>query len=398
MRPLGLLAAGLWLTFGTLPAQGAPAPDVRIGLSPDVRIGLYRYAPPAWLSVSAPSAWSLGAAGPRTRVKAGVQVLVRAEGHHVVALVGGRAIARGAVLRLRGPAPWTLTPARQGPRRFSGDLALRAERGTLIPVLSQPRADYVLSCVGDEMPPDWPAAALEAQAIASRTYALASVGRHAQEGFDFCDLTHCQRYRGLAGADARVAAAVARSGDRRLTWRGRPAETPWHAACGGWRAPNQVVFGGAARPYLQGGLDGPPKGKPWCEAAKVGAWRFEVAPDRLARACRAAGLLGGHEPLGGLSVQDRTAGGYATSVRLEGEFPRRLSGYALWMALGPHFGWGDLKSPAFRITRDHEGYRFDGHGLGHGVGMCQWGARGQALAGRSAAEILTAYYPGTRLQ
>jgi stage II sporulation protein D len=397
MRPLGLLTAGLVLAFA-LPAQGAPTPDARSGPSPDVRVGLYRYAPPAWLTIAAPGAWTLGAAGPRTRVKPGVRVLVRAEGNRVVALVGGRAIARGALLRLAGPAPWTLTPAAQGPRRFAGDLSLRAERGRLVPVLTQPMPDYVLACVGDEMPPDWPAAALEAQAIASRTYALSSRGRHAGEGFDFCDLTHCQRYRGLAGADARVAAAVARSGDRHLRWRGRPAETLWHAACGGWRAPNQVIFGGAARPYLQGGFDGPSGGKPWCEAARVGSWRFEVDAERLAGACRAAGLLGRHEALGGLSVQDRTAGGHATAVRLDGEFPRRLTGYALWMALGPHFGWGDLKSPAFHVTRTGGAYRFAGRGLGHGVGMCQWGARGQADAGRSAAAILKTYFPGTQLR
>ena len=40
-------------------------------------------------------------------------------------------------------------------------------------------------------------------------------------------------------------------------------------------------------------------------------------------------------------------------------------------------------------------FRFFGSGYGHGVGMSQIGARGQALEGKSAAEILTYYYPGT---
>jgi len=37
---------------------------------------------------------------------------------------------------------------------------------------------------------------------------------------------------------------------------------------------------------------------------------------------------------------------------------------------------------------------FHGVGHGHGIGLCQWGARGRALAGQAAGEILAAYYPG----
>jgi stage II sporulation protein D len=40
---------------------------------------------------------------------------------------------------------------------------------------------------------------------------------------------------------------------------------------------------------------------------------------------------------------------------------------------------------------------FDGNGLGHGVGMCQWGAQGMALAGHGVSEILAFYFPGTAL-
>ena len=40
---------------------------------------------------------------------------------------------------------------------------------------------------------------------------------------------------------------------------------------------------------------------------------------------------------------------------------------------------------------------FEGRGWGHGVGLCQWGARGRALAGQSYKEILEAYYPKAKL-
>ena len=41
---------------------------------------------------------------------------------------------------------------------------------------------------------------------------------------------------------------------------------------------------------------------------------------------------------------------------------------------------------------------FEGHGWGHGVGLCQWGARGRAIAGQSYEDILKTYYPGAILK
>jgi stage II sporulation protein D len=67
------------------------------------------------------------------------------------------------------------------------------------------------------------------------------------------------------------------------------------------------------------------------------------------------------------------------------------------MVLGPHFGWGEIKSPRFGIAREGSRYAFRGEGLGHLVGMCQWGARGRALAGQGAEAIARAYFPGAMI-
>ena len=56
-----------------------------------------------------------------------------------------------------------------------------------------------------------------------------------------------------------------------------------------------------------------------------------------------------------------------------------------------------LLSPNFQLNTDQENLHFRGNGWGHGVGMCQWGARGRALEGDSCAMILSYYYPGTQL-
>ncbi|TPW18440.1 MAG: stage II sporulation protein D, partial [Elusimicrobia bacterium] len=66
--------------------------------------------------------------------------------------------------------------------------------------------------------------------------------------------------------------------------------------------------------------------------------------------------------------------------------------FRLW--LGPR----DLKSVRFdAVRRRRKGFEFEGRGYGHGVGLCQWGARAQSDAGRSFEEILGHYFPGASL-
>ncbi len=59
------------------------------------------------------------------------------------------------------------------------------------------------------------------------------------------------------------------------------------------------------------------------------------------------------------------------------------------------FGWGSLKSTLFEMHETGGSYRFDGKGLGHGVGMSQWGAVELARMGKDYRQIIEFYFPGT---
>ena len=58
-------------------------------------------------------------------------------------------------------------------------------------------------------------------------------------------------------------------------------------------------------------------------------------------------------------------------------------------------GYDTFKSTLFAVAVDGDMARFAGRGYGHGVGMCQWGAKGMAERGYLARQILEFYYPGT---
>jgi stage II sporulation protein D len=85
------------------------------------------------------------------------------------------------------------------------------------------------------------------------------------------------------------------------------------------------------------------------------------------------------------------SGGWVDTVDVVSTAGRRqIAGYVLRQAVGT----SRLYSTKFKITKSGQDYIFEGWGYGHGVGLCQWGANGMALAGHPYPEILTHYYPG----
>ncbi len=113
---------------------------------------------------------------------------------------------------------------------------------------------YVRGVVSAEMPAGWPLAALEAQAIASRTYALTSDAGGSR--FDVYSDTRSQVYRGVAAETAQTNAAVAGTTGQIVTYAGHPATTYFFASSGGMTESVQNGFPGATpEPWLRGVQD-----------------------------------------------------------------------------------------------------------------------------------------------
>ncbi|HEY1832861.1 MAG TPA: SpoIID/LytB domain-containing protein [Solirubrobacteraceae bacterium] len=118
---------------------------------------------------------------------------------------------------------------------------------------------YVRGVIGAEMSPSWPAAALEAQAVASRTYALTAHAGGSR--FDVYADTRSQVYRGAAAETPATNAAVAATAGQIVTYEGQPAITYFFASSGGMTEDVENGFPGAApEPWLKGVLDEYDKG------------------------------------------------------------------------------------------------------------------------------------------
>jgi SpoIID/LytB domain protein len=245
--------------------------------------------------------------------------------------------------------------------------------------------EYVARVVAAEAGPGAGPEAREALAVVARTYALANRDRHRGEGFDLCDLTHCQAVGRATSASRRSAEATR---GQVLRYGANVASVYYTASCGGQsERPGQVWKGAADMPYL------PSHSEDECRAAS--RWTSEIAAAGLVRALRVAGMKG--QEIRNLWVRSRSATGRAARIAVTGFEPAEIDGEAFRLAVGRTLGWHLLKSTDFNVTRTASGYRFDGHGAGHGVGLCVMGATRQARAGAKAEAILAAYFPGTSL-
>jgi SpoIID/LytB domain protein len=246
---------------------------------------------------------------------------------------------------------------------------------------------YVARVLVGEAAPQSPPAALEALAIAIRTFAIVNRNRHNADGFDVCDTTHCQVVRPAATA-ATERAANATAG-LVLMRDGMPVPVYYSASCGGYtEVPSAVWPGKDDPPYLPAQPDDACGGAP--------EWSANISAADLTRAFKASGFHG--ERLRAMTIASRDTSGRVSKLRVEGLSPEQISGQDLRMVVGRTLGFLLVKSAAFEMERRRDRvqdvYHFEGHGYGHGVGMCVIGSVNLAARGQTAAQILNRYYPG----
>jgi stage II sporulation protein D len=247
-----------------------------------------------------------------------------------------------------GATEFTLSVPGRIARRFRGALEVASRAGALEPIVTLDLETAVAAVVEAESPAGAPLEARKAQAVVSRSYYLASRGRHVD--YDFCDTTHCQFLRGPA-ADESPASQTAGLVLMHATG---VVGALFSAACGG-RTSSAAAVGLPGTGYPFYAVD--------CDACRRGAaeWTVRFSGNDAAR----------------LRERPRWE-----PVRLE--IVRRL-------------GWKALPGNHYEISPDGGGVLLRGRGAGHGVGLCQQGAAAMARAGADFRAILNYYFPATTI-
>jgi stage II sporulation protein D (peptidoglycan lytic transglycosylase) len=285
-------------------------------------------------------------------------------------------------------------------------IRVRFVEGGAMVVRDVPLEDYVRATSLSEFAPAAgdPAAVeqmLEVQAIISRTYAVAHIGRHAREGFDLCSTTHCQLFDPARLRTSRWTAAAIEAVDRTrglvLRFAGHPAQAIFHADCGGRTSRSASVWGGENRDYLVSRAD---EDEDAPDTVHV-RWEYRARAEAIAEALIAFDATRFDGSLTSIDVAVRDEAGRAQKIAIistGATVPLLVRGEDFRLALSRAFGARSIRSTRFDVRRDGGWYAFAGQGFGHGVGLCQAGAAARLRAGATPQDVLRFYYPGTALR
>jgi stage II sporulation protein D len=221
-----------------------------------------------------------------------------------------------------------------GEGKFRGDLVAAASGRSLLVINQLSLDDYVAGVIANEMPSSWPLAALQAQALAARSYALSTAAGHGP--FDVYDDTRSQVYGGLASETKRTNRAVRRSKRQVLEYRGDVITAYFSSSSGGRTENVEYGFPGASpQPYLKSVKD------PYDGASPDHRWRLRFSRNGIEAAL--SGLVKGR--FKGIKVTKRGVSPRIVSAKIRGsggstrvsgsDLRARLSGRSTWMT----FGW-----------------------------------------------------------
>ncbi|HGY5548458.1 MAG TPA: SpoIID/LytB domain-containing protein [Prochlorococcus sp.] len=298
---------------------------------------------------------------------------------------------------------------------YLGPFQLQANAyGSWTLVEQVPLQRYLEGVVPHEIGAGAPPAALAAQTVLARTWALANSHRFAIDGYHLCSDTQCQVYSDPRQASVGVRQAIASTAGKVLSWKQQPINAVYHASNGGVMAAGSEAWAMQPVPYLRAELDG---SAVWADRFSLplnkssalslllddddGAygkshprfrWTRELTAVQLQQALSSLAPSRSFLPKQ-LTVLKRGSSGRVLALEIRGEDNQapvvlRLDGIRRRLR--------QLPSTLFVVQSVGGGvWKFSGGGFGHGAGLSQAGAVDLARRGWTTEQILSHYYPGT---
>jgi stage II sporulation protein D len=316
------------------------------------------------------------------KAQAGLMVEGSPPDHKEGKMIFGSSLVRTRPVRVKSAGEFIEVNGKS----YRGWIELRKKKNGLLLVINELNIeDYLQGVIAEEIPHDWEFEALKAQAVASRTYALYQKRTAGKRAYHILATVNGQVYSGRSGEHARAVQAIRETEGIVITYGGKIIPAFYHASCGG-HTENATELWGIDVPYLRG-VD--------CdcqEISKYGVWEKRLSIAEVTAALHRQGYR--LKGINKLEINGITAAGRVRQVSIyhaagiesvPAETLRAAIGYAV------------IPSVFFEIAVTGNEIVISGRGLGHGVGLCQWGAQEMAQSGKDYKTILSHYYPGTTL-
>ena len=292
-------------------------------------------------------------------------------------------------------------------QEFAGQLEIRTNpNGTQTAINTIDLEDYLCSVISSEMNANSPMELLKAHAVISRSWAIRAMEHPNHEGFDVCADDHCQRYEGLRRMNERAIEAVNATRGQVLMYGDEICDCRYYKCCGGKSEIWRTCWEDIDVPYIQSvNCDYCKSPSPKIlrlvlndydqETKDFRDWKVSYKDEELdAIVAEKSGIDFGH--ITALEPLHRGVSGRIDSLKITGTKHTEIIGKELkiryWLSKSC------LYSSWFEVRHENGVWTLNGHGWGHGAGLCQIGAAVMASEGHTYQDILSYYYHNTKLE
>jgi stage II sporulation protein D len=272
-------------------------------------------------------------------------------------------------------------------RPFRGMIEVIKKKNTHLLIVNHIDCEeYIRGVLYHEVSHHWPMAALCAQAVIARTFALYQSRKNQNKYYDLTSNIYSQVYGGRISERYRTNKAVELTRGQVITFNSRLFPAYYHATCGGHTQDAAFLWGVDIKPLRGIRCD-------FCRNSPHFNWHYTLRLETIEDLLRKKGFEIGR--IKDISVQGRNKSNRVIWlwIRQEGEKKLRLRAKDFRHIIGPNV----IRSTNFTVQIYDSDVYFEGYGWGHGVGLCQWGAYFMAKQGYKYKQILKYYYPGCEI-
>lgn len=287
-----------------------------------------------------------------------------------------------------------------GNKKLSGDIKVISLKNQIYLLNTPSVEDYLKGVIPYEMPlgkGDEYYEGLKAFAICARTFTLKKIAE-GNSSFDVRTDERDQVYGGLSGRKQISDRVVDETRGMVLSYYNQTATIFYFSTCGGVTEDAENVFNTKPFTYLKSVTD------PYCSISPQAQWTETFTPARIIALLKRASKINSTDfNLLDMRINSRFKSGRVNELEIlltakdRKEKSVLLNGNNIRFVLLQKKNQV-LNSSYFDLVKTSNGeYTIKGKGWGHGTGLCQWGALGQSLKGRSYEQILSFYFPGTQI-
>ncbi len=269
--------------------------------------------------------------------------------------------------------------------KYEGDLLIVNNNSHLLFINILPVEVYLKGVLPNEISPSWNIEVIKAQAVAARTFAYYLINKNRDNLYDLTATTYSQVYKGIINQNNIFNKAIKETKNQVMVYNKELIEAFFHSCCGGHTEDAEKVWG-KKLPYL--------RGVPctYCRESPYYKWKVIYLKSEIIRLLTKNGYKINN--IRAIVPARRSYSGRWIRVRIiTGRKHIDIQANRFRIILGIK----RLKSTRFRIRREGDKFIFIGNGWGHGVGMCQWGAKKMAEIGYKYYQILRYYYRGINI-